>query len=101
MKEIIKKVRQGLIEVDNAIHSEFNKQVDSLGSWDLLCHNVALLEAVIAKQESDSDIIDWIIENRPSFSTTLKAMYVSKTGERYQGKDLRDAVKQAIKKQNT
>ena len=55
MKEIIKKVRQGLIEVDNAIHSEFNKQVDSLGSWDLLCHNVALLEAVIAKQESDSE----------------------------------------------
>jgi len=62
---------------------------------------ISTLESAIAKQESDSDIIDWIIANRPSFSTTLKAMYVSKTGERYQGKDLRDAVKQAIKKQNT
>ena len=58
MKEIIKKVRQGLIEVDNAIHSEFNKQVDSLGSWDLLCHNVSLLEAVIAKQDSDSELLN-------------------------------------------
>jgi len=58
MKSIVENIRQGLIEVDNAIYSEFNKQVDSLGSWDLLCHNVSLLESALKKKDSERGVCD-------------------------------------------
>jgi hypothetical protein len=75
---------------------------------------IMLLQALEAEIEKDGELvnkqgdclgtkslntkrIEWIAENKPSFSDTLKSMYINETGKWYYATNFKDLIDQAMK----